>query len=414
MSWHKVKLKTLLSQPVQNGYSPVCPEEPNGKWVLGLGALSGSGLDSTQIKPAPVDDSKVDNFLLRPGDFLVSRSNTRDKVGRSALFKGEIKNCSYPDLMMRFRINETTIYPEFLEMYLRSHRTVKYFQRSASGTSGTMVKINKRVVENLKVPLPPMPEQTAIADLLSTWDAAIEKTEKLIAAKEKRFLWLRAQLLTPEADWKHLKLTTVCSIKKGQQLSKVDMIESGRYYVLNGGISPSGYTDKWNTPENTITISEGGNSCGFVSFNKEPFWSGGHCYSLIKLSRDINPFFLYHFLKCNEHKIMRLRVGSGLPNIQRKDIENIHISFPKSLQQRQISEALNTAFQEIEILCDMVKAFHRQKRGLMQKLLTGQWRAPSHPPPPPSFPRKRESREQGTMIDQYDCHTTLDAGSRPA
>ncbi|WP_305801590.1 hypothetical protein, partial [Thiolapillus sp.] len=119
MSWHKVKLKTLLSQPVQNGYSPVCPEEPNGKWILGLGALSDFGLDTTQIKPAPVDDSKVDNFLLRPGDFLVSRSNTRDKVGRSALFKGEIKNCSYPDLMMRFRINETTIYPEFLEMVPR-------------------------------------------------------------------------------------------------------------------------------------------------------------------------------------------------------------------------------------------------------------------------------------------------------
>ena len=124
MSWHKVKLKTLLSQPVQNGYSPVCPDEPNGKWVLGLGELSGSGLDSTQIKPAPVDDSKVDNFLLRPGDFLVSRSNTRDKVGRSALFKGEIKNCSYPDLMMRFRVNEIEIYPEFLEMYLRSHAAV--------------------------------------------------------------------------------------------------------------------------------------------------------------------------------------------------------------------------------------------------------------------------------------------------
>ncbi|WP_419609563.1 hypothetical protein [Thiolapillus sp.] len=62
MSWHKVKLKTLLSQPVQNGYSPVCPEEPNGKWILGLGALSDFGLDTTQIKPAPVDDSKVDNF----------------------------------------------------------------------------------------------------------------------------------------------------------------------------------------------------------------------------------------------------------------------------------------------------------------------------------------------------------------
>jgi type I restriction enzyme S subunit len=43
----------------------------------------------------------------------------------------------------------------------------------------------------------------------------------------------------------------------------------------------SGYTDKFNSDENTITISEGGNSCGFVSFMKSKFWLGGHCYKII-------------------------------------------------------------------------------------------------------------------------------------
>ena len=53
------------------------------------------------------------------------------------------------------------------------------------------------------------------------------------------------------------------------------MVENGKYYVLNGGKEPSGYTNSWNTPESTITISEGGNSCGFVNYNEEKFWSGG-------------------------------------------------------------------------------------------------------------------------------------------
>ena len=86
MTWKRVKLKTLLSQPVQNGYSPIFPETPSGKWILGLGALYGSGFDATQIKPAPIGDKRVDDFLLQPGDFLVSRSNTLDKVGRAAMF----------------------------------------------------------------------------------------------------------------------------------------------------------------------------------------------------------------------------------------------------------------------------------------------------------------------------------------
>ena len=105
MIWNRVKLKTLLKGPIKNGYSPNCPDEQNGKWILGLGALTGGGLDMRQIKPAPFDDARVDNFLLKEGDFLVSRSNSIDKVGRSAMIKGEIKNCAYPDLMMKFRVN---------------------------------------------------------------------------------------------------------------------------------------------------------------------------------------------------------------------------------------------------------------------------------------------------------------------
>ena len=66
------------------------------------------------------------------------------------------------------------------------------------------------------------------------------------------------------------------------------MISNGIYYVLNGGKEPSGYTDKWNVCKNTITISEGGNSCGFINFNFKNFWAGGHCYYLTHLKININ------------------------------------------------------------------------------------------------------------------------------
>lgn len=177
---------------------------------MGLGALNGNGLDVTQAKPAPIDDKRVDDFLLQPGDFLISRSNTLDKVGRSALFKGQIKNCSYPDLMMRFRVDAAKIHREFLEFYLRSSEAVRHFRRCTSGTSASMVKIGKKVVEELQVPLPPLPEQTAIADLLSTWDTAIQKTERLIAAKEKRLNALYQYYFQPNSSangtWKSSKL----------------------------------------------------------------------------------------------------------------------------------------------------------------------------------------------------------------
>lgn len=98
---------------------------------------------------------------------------------------------------------------------------------------------------------------------------------------------------------------------------------------MNGGINPSGYYDSYNTPKDTISISEGGNSCGYVQFNHTPFWSGGHCYSLLEPNTNMVHYkFLYHYLKCHQYDIMALRIGSGLPNIQKKDIENLPIQLP--------------------------------------------------------------------------------------
>lgn len=129
----------------------------------------------------------------------------------------------------------------------------------------------------------------------------------------------------------------IAHIKKGQQLNKLDMVDNGKFYVLNGGMAPSGRTNNYNTPQNTISISEGGNSCGYVKYNTEPFWSGGHCYTIHNISNFVFEQFLYQYLKYKESDIMSLRVGSGLPNIQKGAIENFLIYVPKLEEQKKIS-----------------------------------------------------------------------------
>ncbi|WP_346675035.1 restriction endonuclease subunit S [Methanobrevibacter woesei] len=136
-------------------------------------------------------------------------------------------------------------------------------------------------------------------------------------------------------ELKAIKLKDICTIKKGNQLNKSDMVETGEYYVLNGGKNPSGFTNSWNVNENTITISEGGNSCGYVSFNTEKFYCGGHCYYL-NITSDVDNYYLFNYLKFIELKIMRLRVGSGLPNIQKGDIDNLLIKLPPIKIQEEI------------------------------------------------------------------------------
>ena len=97
-------------------------------------------------------------------------------------------------------------------------------------------------------------------------------------------------------------------------------------------MTPSGYTEIYNTKANTISISEGGNSCGFVAFNDQKFWSGGHNYTLSQLKIDVR--YLYQNLKKQEPFIMSLRVGSGLPNVQKSRLSEVKISYPKKLDEQ--------------------------------------------------------------------------------
>ncbi|MBC6415616.1 MAG: restriction endonuclease subunit S [Bdellovibrionales bacterium] len=182
-------------------------------------------------------------------------------------------------------------------------------------------------------------------------------------------LFLQKRRISKHLIWKKVKLGDIVFIQKGQQLNRSTLKESGEYYVQNGGVDPSGYTDKWNTKENTITISEGGNSCGFVKLNKQKFWSGGHCYTLINIDDKIERNFLYYYLKNNEQKIMRLRVGSGIPNIQKKDIEGFLIIYPDLKIQKEISDVLKYKEKEMETLQQLSEKYEEQKKGLMQQLL---------------------------------------------
>lgn len=173
------------------------------------------------------------------------------------------------------------------------------------------------------------------------------------------------------SKWITKKLSPdICKLVKGQQINRIELASYGDYYVLNGGIEPSGYHEKYNTEANTISISEGGNSCGFVAFNKVAFWSGGHNYTLKNLSSEIRLDYLYNYLKYRENYIMGLRVGSGLPNIQRKELSNVSVYYPKQeAEQRKIAEVFSTVDDAIEKTTAIIEKYTAIKHGLMQRLL---------------------------------------------
>ena len=163
-------------------------------------------------------------------------------------------------------------------------------------------------------------------------------------------------------------LSEICEIIKGKQVNGEFLSEKGKYYVMNGGTEPSGYYSDYNVEANTISISEGGNSCGYVQFNTSPFWSGGHCYTIQKIADNVDHLYLYHYLKSKEDAIMKLRIGSGLPNIQKKDLAMFKIKLPTVEQQKSISTFLSSLERKAEIEEMLLNAMKKEKQYLLRQM----------------------------------------------
>ena len=95
-----------------------------------------------------------------------------------------------------------------------------------------------------------------------------------------------------------IKLKELVSFNKGQQINGNELLSEGRYDYLNGGINPSGKWNNYNVEGNTIAISEGGNSCGYVNYMNQNFWCGAHCYYLFHIKCNVN--YLFYNFKYNE------------------------------------------------------------------------------------------------------------------
>lgn len=217
------------------------------------------------------------------------------------------------------------------------------------------------------VGIPSKGEQTKIVILLRMIDERIATQNKIIedlkklksAISERLFKNIKGDIST---------LSEICDIVKGKQINGEYLTESGEYYVINGGTEPSGYYGDYNVDANTISISEGGNSCGYVQFNTSPFWSGGHCYSIQNIADHVDNLYLYHYLKSKEDAIMKLRIGSGLPNIQKKDLAMFKIEIPTIKQQTTISTFLSSLERKAEIEERIQNAMLKEKQFLLRQM----------------------------------------------
>ena len=253
---------------------------------------------------------------------------------------------------------------EFLYSWYKKHGNVIGI-RYAQGTK--QQNLSYDILEKFRIAYPNTKEQEKLNKFISLLDERIATQSKIIEDLKKLKSAISENLFKA-VNGDVVILSEICEIIKGKQVNGEFLSEKGKYYVMNGGTEPSGYYSDYNVEANTISISEGGNSCGYVQFNTSPFWSGGHCYTIQKIADNVDHLYLYHYLKSKEDAIMKLRIGSGLPNIQKKDLAMFKIKFPTVEQQKSISTFLSSLERKAEIEEMLLNAMKKEKQYLLRQM----------------------------------------------
>ena len=305
--------------------------------------------------------------------FFTASGETADDIGRCVSYQGEDDIYIGGDIIALHPSNE---YDSLFLAYVQNSENVKR-QKASFAQGHSVVHISVETIKKTRFALPKYPEQRRIAEALSDVDELIASLEKLIEKKKALKQGVMQELLTgkrrlPGFTGEWITSNQLFEVVKGEQINGSELQEDLPYPLYNGGVSASGYTLDYNY-ENRVIISEGGNSCGYINYIKTKFWAGGHCYVVVN-AKVLNDY-LYQLLKLHETNIMALRVGSGLPNIQKEELKKLRFSYPKETEEQQaIVKILYDIDLGIRRLTDKLDKVHKIKSGMMSELLTGRIR----------------------------------------
>ena len=322
----------------------------------------GSGRDYKHLEKGNIPVFGTGGYMTSVNECIYDGETTfigrKGSINKPFYYNG--KFWTVDTLFYTHSFNKTT--PKFVYCLFQTINWLRY--NEASGVPS----LSKDTIEKIKVFIPQLDEQRKISEMLSVIDERIATQNKIIEDLKKLKSAIYQEIFS-NLQGEECSLLDLAEIIKGQQINGSELSDSGKYYVMNGGIAPSGYYDSYNTEADTISISEGGNSCGYVQYNSSEFWSGGHCYTLrIKPTSSIATHFLFHYLKWKEPDIMALRIGSGLPNIQKKDLSKISIIVPTLDKQLQLTVLLSAFKKKIENEEMYVANLDKQKQYLLQQM----------------------------------------------
>ena len=271
------------------------------------------------------------------------------------------------------------------------YHALKYRASHIAKLAGTQAVpiINKSTFSSQPILVSPLPEQKKIAQILSTWDQAITATERLLENSQQRKKGLMQKLLTGkkrlpgfEGVFKILPLREAAHITMGTSPKSSAYNSSGLGLPLlqgNADIENRRSKPRVFTSEITKRCQDGNillsvrAPVGSVAIsNHEACIGRGIC--AIEAKAGNHQTFLYQWMLWYEPQWASLSQGSTFESVNSADIKNLQIKLPTADEQAATAQVLSAGDQEIALLHERLSCLKKEKKALMQQLLTGKRR----------------------------------------
>jgi Restriction endonuclease S subunits len=223
--WKEVKLKTVCSD-ISYGYTASASKEKVGPKFLRITDITSGKINWDTVPYCKISEKDYHKYKLSVGDIVIARTGT---LGSSAIIKNDI-DAVFASYLIRFRIDEKLADPFFISYVLQSQDFKEYVNAVNSGSvqPGT----NARQLGDYEFPLPPLPEQKAIAEVLSSIDDKIELLHRQNKTLEEMAMTLfRQWFIEPTKDglpdgWEERKLKDIYIFEKGIEPGSKNYLET--------------------------------------------------------------------------------------------------------------------------------------------------------------------------------------------
>jgi len=399
--WEVVQIKDVTDYVDYRGKTPKKVE--NGIVLVTARNIKQGYLDyETSQEYIAKDDyfNVMSRGIPKNGDVLLT---TEAPLGNVAQIDNE--NIALAQRVIKFRA-KNSLKNTYLKYHFLSEKFQSYLHRLAIGT--TVLGIQGKQLHKMNIPLPPLKEQQKIAEILTTWESAISKQEELVKAKEELKKGLMQKLLSGEVrfdgfneEWEEVRLEKIGKVIRGVSYKPNDLFVTDTdktVRLMRSNNIKSGYLDR-NTElqyvNNTkvkkiqnlingdlvICMANGsknlvGKNGEYVSIDQYIYTIGAFC-AIFRFNDDVIRKFIKYIFQSEQYSyyVQNLLAGSNINNLKGSDIETMKFKVPISKQEQQkIAQVLSNSDKEITLLKEELKAVKEQKRGLMQRLLTGKVR----------------------------------------